>query len=300
MVAFPPGKMHAEPRPRIRAAAFGLAAWLLAGGLGAETAEQRGDLAFGRRAEGFVERGVPSPEPIEAAIAAYEEAVKQNPEDLRLIYKLLDALYFKGYFVVADKKLKRAIYQRLVDLTTRALELVAAKTGRVDDLDELSLEQRAEILRPVPEAAEAHYWAIASWGLWGMTHSPIKALTRGVGSKVREHSRLLILIDERHHDAAGLRMLGRFHTEAPKVPLITGWVDRREGIALLRRAVEISRRDPRNLLFLAEAILKYDPDGGAEALQLLRELSRRDPDPRELVEDSESLELARALLAELE
>jgi hypothetical protein len=133
-----------------------------------------------------------------------------------------------------------------------------------------------------------------------MTHNPLRALAAGVGSKVRDHASLLILIDERHRDAAGLRMLGRFHTEAPKVPLITGWVDRAQGLVMLRRALTISRRDPRNLLFLAEAILDVDPDHRAEALALLRELATRDVDPEELVEHSESQRMARELLAKLE
>ncbi len=284
----------------IRATACCLAVLLLRAPLWAETPEQRGDRFFRQRATGFVANGAPKPEPIDAAVAAYEEALGKEPNNPRLIFKLLDALYFKGYHVTQDKQLKRQIFQRLVDLTGRALELVAAGTGRADELADLSLEQRAELLRAVPEAAEAHYWAIASWGLWGMTHNPLKALTKGVGGKVRDYSRLLILIDERHHDAAGLRMLGRFHTEAPKVPLITGWVDRKEGLRLLRHAVGISRRDPRNLLFLAEAILDYEEDNRAEALTLLRELAGREPPADELVEHSESIELARALLAELE
>ncbi len=265
-----------------------------------ETPEARGDRFYRQRADGFVDKGRPSSRPIEAAIAAYEEALDQEPDNLRLIFKLLDGLYFKGYHVTPDQHEKREIFEQLVDLTERALELVAAGTGRADELDELPLPEQAKLLRPVPGAAEAHYWATAGWGLWGMTHHPIKALTRGVGSKVRDHSRLLALIDERHRDAAGLRMLGRFHTEAPKVPLITGWIDREEGLRMLRRAVEISRREPRNLLFLAEAILDYDEDHRAEALALLRELAARPPSPEDLVEHSESLELARALLAELE
>lgn len=268
------------------------------GGPAQESPEECGDRFYRQRADGFVEDGKLELQSIDAAIAAYEEALSKEPDTLRLIFKLLDALYFKGYHVVTKKQHKREIYERLVDLTARALELVAVATGRSDDLDDLSLEQQAELMRAVPEAAEAHYWATASWGLWGMTHNPIKALTRGVGSKVRDHSRLLALIDERHRDAAGLRMLGRFHTEAPKVPLITGWIDREEGLAMLRRAVEISRREPRNLLFLAEAILEHEEENQAEALALLRELISRQPLPEDVVEHSESLELARALLAE--
>ncbi len=290
--------MCTKPKATIRAAACWLAACLLSAPVLAETPEDRGDRAYRQRAAGFA--GPSMPQLIDVAIAAYEEALRTQPNNLRLIFKLLNALYFKGYYVVADRQLKRQIYQRLVDLTGRALELVAAGTGRADELEDLSLERRAELLRVVPGAAEAHYWATASWGLWGMTHNPLKALAKGVGSKVRDHSRLLVLIDERHRDAAGLRMLGRFHTEAPKVPLITGWIDRSAGLAMLRKAVGISRYNPRNLLFLAEAILEYDEDNRAEALALLRELAVRKPSPEDLVEHSESLELARALLADLE
>jgi hypothetical protein len=292
--------MNARLELTIRAAALCLAASALASPLAAETPEARGDRAFLRRADGFAEHGAPDPRPIDAAVAAYEEAVRSDPDNLRLIFKLLDALYFKGYHVVAGEAAKREIYQRLVDLTTHALDLVAAATGRADELDELPLERQAELERAVPGAARAHYWAIASWGLWGMTHHPLRALSKGVGWKVRDHARMLILIDERFGDAAGLRMLGRFHTEAPKVPLITGWVDRRRGLEMLRRAVEISRHDPRNLLFLAEAILEHEPEHRAEAVALLRELAARVPDPAQRVEHSESLELARALLANLE
>jgi hypothetical protein len=118
--------------------------------------------------------------------------------------------------------------------------------------------------------------------------------------KVRDHARLAVLIDERCEDAGGLRILGRLHTEAPWVPLLSSWVDRRQGIVLLRRALAISRRDPRNLLFLAEALLKHQPDRQAEALELLRELVRRQPSPDEVVEDATVIEEGRRLLAEWE
>ncbi|MEM7356354.1 MAG: hypothetical protein AAF657_36395, partial [Acidobacteriota bacterium] len=279
------------------AAGLALLIWPLA--LGAETAEERGDRSFRQRGTGFKTGGVPDPEPIAAAVAAYEEAVGNDPDNLLLIFKLLQALYFQGYHVADDKKLQREIYQRLVDQTTRALKLVTDRTGQTEGFDELPLERQAELVSAVPGAAEAHFWAATSWGLWGMTHNPIKALRHGVGSKVRDHSSLHTLIDEPHRDAAGLRMLGRMHTEAPKVPFVTGWVDRKQGLAMLRRAVEISRRDPRNLLFLAEGILEYEPKNRRDAIDLLCEIAAREPDPEELVEHSESLEMARVQLDEL-
>jgi hypothetical protein len=68
----------------------------------------------------------------------------------------------------------------------------------------------------------------------------------------------------------------------------------------LRRALAISRRDPRTLLFLAEAILDYDEENRAEAIELLRELDGRTPDPAELYEETEVLREARELLADVE
>lgn len=282
-----------------RAVAVALVALFLSIPGRALTPEERGDRAFRQRAAGFLEHGTPSPGPTEAAIAAYEEALEQDPENLRLHFKLMDALYFKGYFVVSDRDLERQLYERLVGIASRAVELTSAKTGRQNAFPRLSPEEQAELLRAVPEAVGAHFWAAASWGLWGMTHSRLSAVRKGVVAKVRDHARMVVLLDERYDDAGGLRLLGRLHTLAPRVPFITGWIDRREGIELLRRAADISRRDPRNPFFLAEALLAHDPDGRAEALELLRELAVRDPDPDELVEHSDCLEQARRLLGEL-
>ncbi len=277
---------------------LGLITVLLAGSLAAGASEQRGDLAFLDRNDGFAETGTPNSRPTDIAIAAYESALEHDPGNLRILFKLMDALYFKGYHLVRGERLEREIYERLVDLATRAIDLAHAKAGR-GDLSKLPPEQLARELRGVRDAAAAHFWGATSWGLWGTTHSKLAALGKGVASKVRNHSRVVILLDDTYGDAGGLRYLGRLYTVAPRVPFITGWADRQEGLAMLRRAVEISRRDPRNQLFLAEAILDHAPDRRGEALQLLRELSRRQPDPEHLVEHSESLERAREVLAEL-
>ena len=92
-----------------RAAVWGLAALLLGAPLAAETAEERGDEACRRRAAGFLDEGAPRAEPIETAVAAYEEALESSPDDLGLTLKLIDALYFQGYYVIDDKKTRRRI-----------------------------------------------------------------------------------------------------------------------------------------------------------------------------------------------
>ena len=284
-----------------RSAATTILLILLSGApLWGETPTERGDRAYRRRATGFLEQGAVAPEPIATAVAVYDQALTADPDNLRLRFKLMNALYFQGYHVLEDKTERREVFERLVDLAIRSVEQCDRKTGRKEAMAELSLEGRAKLLRAVPEAAQAYYWLTASWGLWGMTHSKLAAVTQGVATKVRDYSKMITLLDEDFRNAAGLRMLGRLYTEAPKVPFFTGWIDRQEGLDMLRRALEISRRDPRNLFFLAEAILDYDPDHREQAVALLREIVRRGPAPEEVVEHSETVELAKQLLAELD
>jgi tetratricopeptide (TPR) repeat protein len=282
----------------IFAAAFILVLWTSP--LAAETAEERGDRHYRDRAAGFLDSGKLDPDEIAAAIEAYEEALERAPDSLALHFKLMDALYFQGFYVVAEKRGQRPIFDRLLELSERGLELTAAKTGKAAEIDSLAPEKQAEILAQVPEAAEAHFWSAAAWGLWGMSHSPWSALRAGVIDEVQEHAAMVVRLDDHCHDAGGLRILGRLYTKTPKVPLITGWIDRQEGLSLLRRALAISRRDPRTLFFLAEAILDYEKQSRDEAIDLLRELAGRSPDPAELYEETQVLQEARELLAEVE
>ncbi len=262
--------------------------------------EERGDRFWSRRAEGFPESGKPASEPARLAVEAYARALAEQPDDLGLHFKLMAALYFQAYFVVDDARRQKATYERLVELSDRSLELVARQTGREETLARLPHEEQVKLLRQVPEAVPAHFWAAVSWGLWGMSHSRLAAGARGVAPRIRDHAQMVIDLDEEYADAGGLRLLGRLHALTPRIVFFTGWIDRRAGLALQRRALEISRRDPRNLLFLAEFLLEHEKSSRGQALELLREAAARSPDPEALVEQSETIEAARRLLAELE
>ena len=161
-------------------------------------------------------------------------------------------------------------------------------------------EETVSLAEGDQSAVRAHFWAAIAWGLWGMSHSYFASGTKGVAARIRDHALKVISLDEEFADAGGLRLLGRLQTATPKVPLFTGWIDRAEGLSLLDRAYSLSNRDPRNALFLAEAILKYLPEQRVRAVGLVREVSARSPDPDYLVEQTETLTEARRLLAELE
>jgi tetratricopeptide (TPR) repeat protein len=118
-----------------------------------------------------------------------------------------------------------------------------------------------------------------------------------VGDRVRRAGEILVALDETYEDAAGHRILGRLHTLAPKVPFVTGWVDRDKAVAELRRAVALGPDNFLNHVYLAEALLEHQPDKKKEAQDILRRLLTRTPSPNRLVEDEKAQADAKALLA---
>ncbi len=274
--------------------------WLTIPLSGQEDPLARGDAAWARRAEGQV-NGRAADAPISAAVAAYEEALRRQPENLEVMWKLLRALYFRGEFTTEDPDAKQEIFDRGRQVSEAALDRLAARvSGRVGGrkkLDKMTPEELCEAFREVPEAVPIYYWGGVHWGLWGEVFGKIAAARQGVGQRIRDYSLVVIgLAPAEYEDAGGYRLLGRLHTVAPKIPFFTGWINREAAIRELRRAVEIGPAEPYNAFYLADALLQYQKDRKHEAIELLRELSALEPRPHKQVEDSNIRERARALL----
>ncbi|HEY4561400.1 MAG TPA: hypothetical protein VIJ36_00385 [Thermoanaerobaculia bacterium] len=256
-----------------------------------------GDAAWARRAEGHQgARALPGP--VDEAIAAYERAVKEQPDRLEGTWKLLRALHYKGEFTVDSNDAKQKIFGRGKEVAEAGLDRLAKRTsGNRQKLDALAPAQAAKAVAAVPEATPLFVWSGVHWGLWGDVFGRLAAARQGVGDKVRRYAEIVIALDERYGDAAGHRVLGRLHTLAPKVPFVTGWVDRDKAVSELRRAVALGPDNFDNHVFLAEALFEYQPAKAAEARDVLRRLLARQPTPELVVEQEKSLVDARALLA---
>lgn len=255
-----------------------------------------GDAAWARRAEGH-QGGRAKAGPIDEAITAYEQAVRQQPDRLDAQWKLLRALHFKGEYVAGTQDAKRQVFGRGRDLAEAALDRLARQAGGREKLDEMTPKQAAQALARVPEAVPLHIYAAIHWGLWGDAFGRLAAARQGVGDKIRRYGEIAVLMDERYEAAAGHRLLGRLHTLAPKVPLVTGWVDRDKAVSELRRAVELGPEDPFNHLFLGEALLEHHPGRANEAREILRKVAAWKPAPGQAVEHAKAAADAKALLA---
>jgi tetratricopeptide (TPR) repeat protein len=256
-----------------------------------------GDTAWARRAEGH-QGDRAQPGPVNEAAAAYERAVKEQPDRLEGYWKLLRALHYKGDFATPSKDGKQQVFARGKEVAEAALDRLARKTaGSREKLDAMTPAQAAKAVSAVPEAKPLFLWAAVHWGLWGDVFGRLAAARQGVGDKVRRDAEILIALDERYEDAAGHRILGRLHTLAPKVPFVTGWVDRDKAVSELRKAVALGPDNWDNHLFLAEALLEYQPAKAAEARDILRRLVVRQPTPELAVDQERTRVNAKALLA---
>jgi hypothetical protein len=113
-------------------------------------------------------------------------------------------------------------------------------------------------------------------------------------------SEVVIEIDEEIEEAGGHRVLGRLHSEAPKLPIFTGWVNRKTAVSELRRAIELAPDAPLTRFYLADALLEHFPDQEQAARALLNDLVQLEPDQAYVVEQTQVIEDAKALLTSLD
>jgi tetratricopeptide (TPR) repeat protein len=260
----------------------------------------RGDAAWAKRAESFHETGGLDEKQVRIALAAYEEALQQDPGNLSIHFKLMDALYYMNFFLAENKSERRLLADRAIELNESALRVLEQRVGPEKLSAAATLAERAKILKQDAQAVHVHFWCSINWGLWAMAHGNLASARKNVAGKIREHATLVILLDDQIWDGGGYRLLGRLHTDTPIVPVFTGWIEPAAGMELLRKANKISTRDPRNPLFLAEGILKFEPEHEDEAILLLEELSSRSPGDKRPVEEAYYIREARRVLEKAE
>jgi tetratricopeptide (TPR) repeat protein len=257
----------------------------------------QGDAAWNRRADGHAAgTGRALPGPIGEAIAAYQRALKEQPERLEVYWKLLRAMHYRGEYVVATREDKQAVFGAARDVAEAGIERLSRKAGGRARFDALAPAAAAKALAGVPEAAPILLWAGIHWALWGDNFGRLAAARQGVGDRVRRYCEVVIALDERYGDAGGHRLLGRLHTLAPKVPFITGWIDRDKAVSELRQAYALAPAYPLNAVFLADALLQYQPGKAAQARRMLHDVLDVLPAPDRVVEDEDAAKQARQLL----
>lgn len=274
-----------------------LAATLLAAsGAGAEDLVARGDAAYARRSEGQRD-GRALPGPIAEAVAAYDAAWSQSPEDLEAAWKLLRALFFQAEYAVASGAERQALLRQGVARGREVEARLAATIGNEILLGQGALDEVAAALRGNPNAAPVCFWSAVLVASWARDANPMEALRQGVAESLRRHAELVIALDPAYEAGGAHRLLGRIHAEVPRIPFVTPWVQRERALGELHQAFALAPQDPWNQLLLGLTLLELAPDQKPKALELLQRVASGPPRPDHAVEDLGVGRMARDALA---
>jgi tetratricopeptide (TPR) repeat protein len=278
---------------RIRAARLAMlvaATALLAAGwaapVSARSAEiARADALWAQRAEGQQD-GRARPERSEAAVAAYERARSEQPESLEAAWKLLRALWFAAYFA-SDESEARARYERALAVGDEGVATLAARVGGTDVLRSIEPERLRERLDAGArrDAAELYFWYAVNLGAWSRVAGLVQAVRSGVASRMHEAILRSLALDPDVEQGGALRLLSRLHSELPRVPFVSGFVDPARAVPLAERALTAYPQHPGNSYLLGLALLAHAPERRAEALQRIEATAVLEPRPDHVVED---------------
>ncbi|MBX7185707.1 MAG: hypothetical protein K1Y01_11240 [Vicinamibacteria bacterium] len=251
----------------------------------------RADGFYARRAEASA-FGVARTENVDQAIAEYRRALALDPSSYEARLGLLRAFWFRGGFCGMAAKDK-------IELFEEAKKLAEETVKRLDvDVVRKKSKVRLDRARQIDPSAEIYLWAAVSWGQWAVSHS-VSAAFQAAPSRIRDLAKAAVQIDPATEQAGGLAVLGRLHSECPRVVFLTMWVSRQEGLSLLRQARALAPENPANAFFLAQVLLDQKPRQTAEARQLLEWCVSLVPRPDYLVEDAHYVVEARELLAQI-
>jgi hypothetical protein len=245
---------------------------------------------YERRADGS-DGPACAPATIEAALDAYRQALAADPASLSARRGFLRAVFFRvGFCKVEPGPRSAALFEeakRLGDDTVK--RLLSGREGS-------RRERLVAAIRGEPLAAELFLWTAAAWGQWAVDHK-IAAAWQGTAGKMRDLAEAVIAVAPETMDGGAHLILGRLHTEAPRIPLLTGWVSKEKGLAAMRAAQAIAPRAKQHLFFLGAALVEHSERGREEGLALLRRCAEEPVDPRTPVEDRHYVDKARRKLA---
>lgn len=273
--------------PRSRLAAWrqvlaGLLVALASATASGESADpwiRSGDAAWSERSVGHDGNGRAARAPIARAVSDFRAAVAAEPQRVDANWKLLRAMYFEAQYASGEGESQEAGFER------------ALETAKISDarLDEDAIGTRTDL-------AHFHFFSALIWGAWGRTRGILAGVRSGVAGRLRRHGEAAVAFDDTIAWGGGHRLLSRLHASVPDVPFITGWVDRSRIFPEMQLAYAIAPDFPGNHLLMAITLLELAPERRDEAIALLQEVARLEPDPDMRVEQLAMREDARQRL----
>ena len=209
---------------------------------------QPGLAYYEKRSEGAV--GLQAlPENVDKAIDLFHKAYEAGENQLEAGSLLIEAYTFKARFVSEEENKK--------------------------DVFKIAKDIGEEMVKKYPENARVRFAYIAALGLWAERVGAITAATNGVVGKIMKHTEELIIIDPEYRNGIGYRILGVMNYEAPYIPFVMSWPDKKKALNIIHTCLERDPHDRGNNYYYAEALIENGkPD---EAIQYLEKVIALQP-----------------------
>jgi len=238
-----------------------------------------GDAAWADRATRLDVSGrLADPVEIEAAISQYQRALATSPEAVEVRWKLLRALHYSVDFAQRPDEAKDASLVSAIEVAQTSENLLAEGSG--SDADR----------------ARLYFWSSIAWGTRANRVGILTVVREGAARRMYDGASRSLALDPSVDDGGALRLLSRLHGTLPKVPFVTGWVDRGKALVYAERAFALDPEHPGSRLVLAVTLQERAPDRADEARALLEAVASLEPRPAFVVEDLSIREQARERL----
>ena len=238
---------------------------------------QEGDRAWALRAETSVEERA-RPDQIETAIRAYRATLESDGDSIAAAWKLLRAYHYAIDFTTLDEEGQEVHLDQ-------AIALVETSLARFD----IGEANKAATPSAAADQARLYFWSAIAWGARAQRVGLLTIVREGVATRMHDYAERALALDPSVDRGGPLRLLSRLHATLPRVPFVSGWVDRDYALPLAEQAFALDPAHPGNRLVLALALLEAPAQGGsdreAEAMDLLRGISDMPPRTEALVED---------------
>ena len=261
----------------------------------------RGDSAWARRA--MDRDGLQAaPAAIDEAIAAYRSAWDDGAGSPASGWKLVRALWWAGEFAAAGESAAASRFAEARAVATQALSALDDESPDRTTVSALAPEEWPAAFPPErhEDVAALLFWSAIAEGAWGRSQGLLTNVRQGVAEQTRDRALASVALAPGIDEGGAQRLLSRLHAQLPRVPLVTGWVDRDLAVAWGERAVAVSREHPGNALILALAWLDAGVESRRdEAIATLERLAELEPRPEAVMADASVRETARERLREL-
>lgn len=227
-----------------------------------------GDAAWGKRAAQLDAEGLlADPAAIETAIEQYQRAVAADPDALEARWKLLRALHYSIDFAARSEAAREASAETAIDVAKASVDRVEQVAGT--DFDR----------------ARVYFWSSIAWGTRASRVGLLTIVREGVAGRMHDYAERSLALDESVDQGGAFRLLARLHATLPRVPFVSGWVDRDKAIPYAEQALALDPDHPGSQLMLALTWLDLEPEREPDVRAALARVAASTPREDFLVED---------------